>query len=359
MEPYKAKLLPIQYKLDKETIKLLGQANDKYGQYKSLLKMFKFDQKYFLDSLVLGESVRSSRIEGTQISQGDMYYINYYEQNDSIQEVINLKKMLEYATEKLHNSDFSIYMINSMHKILLSGVRGKDKSPGEIRTIQNYIGLKGLGKEGATFVPPVPEEVPMLLNNLLEYMNEIYDDEAFIKVAISHAQFESIHPYKDGNGRMGRALMTLQLAKIKNDEPILFLSEIIELYKANYYNALTECRNGNVDGFIRFFLQCVVDQCTRNIGRIEKINKVYDEDEEIIKRNIKGSIVLKMHPLMMKKIVFTPQEIAEELDVHINSILGILNKMIELKMIIKEKKKGTNRVTYRYIRIYDTFVEQL
>lgn len=359
MEPYKAKLLPIQYKLDRETIKLLGQANDKYGQYKSLLKMFKFDQRYFLDSLILGESVRSSRIEGTQISQDDMYYINYYEQNDNIQEVINLKKMLEYATEKLQKNNFSIHMINSMHKILLSGVRGKDKSPGEIRTIQNYIGLKGLGKEGATFVPPVPDEVPMLLDNLLEYMNDIYDDEAFIKVAISHVQFESIHPYKDGNGRMGRALMTLQLAKIKSDEPILFLSEIIELYKANYYNALTECRNGNVDGFIRFFLQCVVDQCTRNIGRIEKINKVYDEDEETIRQNIKGSVVLKMHPLMMKKIVFTPQEIAKELGAHINTILGILNKMIKLKMIIKEKKNGANRVTYRYIRIYDTFVEQL
>lgn len=359
MEPYKAKLLPIQYKLDRETIKLLGQANDKYGQYKSLLKMFKFDQRYFLDSLILGESVRSSRIEGTQISQDDMYYINYYEQNDNIQEVVNLKKMLEYATEKLQKNNFSIHMINSMHKILLSGVRGKDKSPGEIRTIQNYIGLKGLGKEGATFVPPVPDEVPMLLDNLLEYMNDIYDDEAFIKVAISHVQFESIHPYKDGNGRMGRALMTLQLAKIKNDEPILFLSEIIELYKANYYNALTESRNGNVDGFIRFFLQCVIDQCTRNIGRIEKINKVYDEDEEIIRQNIKGSVVLKMHPLMMKKIVFTPQEIAKELGVHINTILGILSKMIKLKMIIKEKKNGANRVTYRYIRIYDTFVEQL
>ena len=95
MEPYKAKLLPIQYKLDKETIKLLGKANDKYGQYKSLLKMFKFDQKYFLDSLVLGESVRSSRIEGTQISQDDIYYMNYKESNDSIQEVKNLKKYLK------------------------------------------------------------------------------------------------------------------------------------------------------------------------------------------------------------------------------------------------------------------------
>ncbi len=359
MEPYKAKRLPMSYKLDKETIKLLGQANDKYGQYKSLLKMFKFDQKYFLDSLVLGESIRSSRIEGTQISQDDMYYINYKESNDSIQEVRNLKTMLEYANEKLSNKNFSISMINSMHKILLSGVRGNDKSPGEIRTIQNYIGPRGLGKEGATFVPPIPEDVPLLLENLMEYMNNLYDDEPFIKVAISHVQFESIHPYKDGNGRMGRALMTLQLARLKDDAPILFLSEIIELFKANYYNSLNECRNGNVDGFIRFFLQCVVDQCTRNIGRIEKINRVYDEDEKTIKNAISGSLVLKMHPLMMKKIVFTASEMAEELGAHVNSINNILKRLVELNIVMKEKKEGTNRITYRYIRIYDTFVEQL
>lgn len=359
MEPYKAKMLPMSYKLDKETIKLLGQANDKYGQYKSLLKMFKFDQKYFLDSLVLGESIRSSRIEGTQISQDDMYYINYKESNDSIQEVRNLKTMLEYANEKLSNKNFSISMINSMHKILLSGVRGNDKSPGEIRTIQNYIGPRGLGKEGATFVPPIPEDVPLLLENLMEYMNNLYDDEPFIKVAISHVQFESIHPYKDGNGRMGRALMTLQLARLKDDAPILFLSEIIELFKANYYNSLNECRNGNVDGFIRFFLQCVVDQCTRNIGRIEKINRVYDEDEKTIKNAISGSLVLKMHPLMMKKIVFTVSEMAEELGAHVNSINNILKRLVELNIVMKEKREGTNRITYRYIRIYDTFVEQL
>ena len=359
MEPYKAKMLPMSYKLDKETIKLLGQANDKYGQYKSLLKMFKFDQKYFLDSLVLGESIRSSRIEGTQISQDDMYYINYKESNDSIQEVRNLKTMLEYANEKLSNKNFSISMINSMHKILLSGVRENDKSPGEIRTIQNYIGPRGLGKEGATFVPPIPEDVPLLLENLMEYMNNLYDDEPFIKVAISHVQFESIHPYKDGNGRMGRALMTLQLARLKDDAPILFLSEIIELFKANYYNSLNECRNGNVDGFIRFFLQCVVDQCTRNIGRIEKINRVYDEDEKTIKNAISGSLVLKMHPLMIKKIVFTASEMAEELGAHVNSINNILKRLVELNIVMKEKREGTNRITYRYIRIYDTFVEQL
>ena len=190
-------------------------------------------------------------------------------------------------------------------------------------------------------------------------MNNLYDDEPFIKVAISHVQFESIHPYKDGNGRMGRALMTLQLARLKDDAPILFLSEIIELFKANYYNSLNECRNGNVDGFIRFFLQCVVDQCTRNIGRIEKINRGYDEDEKTIKDAISGSLVLKMHPLMMKKIVFTASEMAEELGAHVNSINNILKRLVELNIVMKEKKEGTNRITYRYIRIYDTFVEQL
>lgn len=359
MEPYKAKFLPISYNLDKETIKLLGQANDMYGQYKALLKLFKFDQKYFLDSLVLGESIRSSRIEGTQISQDDMYYINYKEENETIKEVTNLKKMLDYANENFKNKRFSISLINSMHRILLSKVRGESKSPGEIRTIQNYIGPRGLGKEGATFIPPAPEEVPELLENLIAYMNEVYDEEPFIKAAISHVQFESIHPYKDGNGRMGRALITLQLAKLKDDEPILFLSEVIELFKANYYNALTECRNGNVESFIRFFLQCVIDQCSRNIGRIEKINQVYDEDEEIIKNSINGSIVLKLHPLMMKKIVFTSQEMAQELDVHINSIVSILNKLVDLNIVVKEKKEGTSRITYRYIRIYETFVEQL
>ncbi len=359
MEPHKLQKLPIPYKVDREIVRLLGQANDKYGQYKSLLKMFKFDQKYFLDSLVLGESIRSSRIEGTQISQDDMYYIDYKEPNDSIKEVKNLKKMLEYANAKLKDKDFSVDMINSMHKILLSGVRGENKSPGEIRSIQNYIGPIGLGKEGATYVPPIPEEVPELLDNLMDYMNDRFDEEAFIKVAISHIQFESIHPYKDGNGRLGRALMTLELAKLKDDEPILFLSEIIELFKANYYNALNECRSGNIEGFIKFFLQCVIDQCTRNIGRIENINKVYDEDEEIIKHNINGSIVLKMHPLMMKKIVFTAQEMSEELDVHINSINNVLSKLVELNIVAKEKKEGTNRTTYRYIRVYDIFASQL
>ena len=200
MEPFKAKKLPCEYGIDKELLSLISEANQKYGEYKSHLSNLEFDYRFFLDSILLNESLKSTQIEGTQISQDDMYYMDYKESNDSIKEVKNLKQMLEYANEKLKNRNFSVNMINSMHKILLSGVRGEDKSPGEIRDIQNYIGPRGLGKEGATFVPPIPEEVPELLDNLMEYMNNMYDEEAFVKVAISHVQFESIHPYKDGNG---------------------------------------------------------------------------------------------------------------------------------------------------------------
>ncbi len=359
MEPYKAQLLPLEYLLDKETIILLGKANEKYGHYKSLLNTFKFDQKYFLDALVLSESVRSSRIEGTQISQDEMYYLNYRESNDDFEEVKNLKKMLNYASKELKNKPFSLDIFNKMHKILLNGVRGKDKNPGVIRSTQNYIGLKGLGKEGATFIPPIPSEVPNLLDNLINYMNNLYDDETFIKAAISHIQFESIHPYNDGNGRLGRALITLQIAKQKEDEPILFLSEIIELYKSNYYNALTECRHGNYLTFIKFFLNCIIEQCNRNIGRISKINYVYNKDEEIINNNIGGSIIHRLHPLMLKKIVFTSNEIANELGIHINSVNRILKKLIDLKIIAKEKVYGTSKTTYRYIKIYETFVSIL
>lgn len=199
----------------------------------------------------------------------------------------------------------------------------------------------------------------LVRDNLINYMNNLYDDETFIKAAISHIQFESIHPYNDGNGRLGRALITLQIAKQKEDEPILFLSEIIELYKSNYYNALTECRHGNYLTFIKFFLNCIIEQCNRNIGRISKINYVYNKDEEIINNNIGGSIIHRLHPLMLKKIVFTSNEIANELGIHINSVNRILKKLIDLKIIAKEKVYGTNKTTYRYIKIYETFVSIL
>lgn len=225
MEPYKAKMMPLEYNLDKELLVLTSEANARYGEYKSLLQTLELDASYFLDSLILNESYKSTQIEGTQISQDEMFYLKYMDETDDKREIENLKKAIDYAYDNI-SSGISYEMVNDMHRILLDSVRGSEKTPGKIRTTQNWIGPRGCSIEGATFIPPVPEEVYGLLINLYEYMNNTYLDPLLVNVALSHAQFETIHAYKDGNGRLGRALIPVQMAYLDNTQPILFCRKL-------------------------------------------------------------------------------------------------------------------------------------
>ncbi len=354
MEPYQAKKLPLEYKIDKELLRLLAEANEKYGEYKSLLNTLEFDSKYFLDSVLLNESYKSTQIEGTQISQDEMYYLKYLEKTDDNLEIQNLKKTIEFAYDELSKQKvISIHLVNGMHEVLLKSVRGAEKTPGQVRTTQNWIGPRGVGMEGAIFIPPVPEDVNGLLNNLYEYMNDEFIDPLLINVAISHAQFETIHAYKDGNGRVGRALIPIQMAMLQDSKPILFLSEVIELYKPSYQRNLMESRRGNLAGLIKFFLQCVIDQCTSYINKINKIKEIYKEDMKKIE-SIRGNSVYKIMPVIMRQIVFTKKEVEEESGVSVNVVSNIINKLVEIEILVKDSsviKKG-----YRYQRIYEVFV---
>ena len=137
-----------------------------------------------------------------------------------------------YAFDRIQKGGkIDIGLVNDMHRIILDSVRGSEKSPGQIRTTQNWIGPRGAGIENATFIPPAPEEVYMLLQNLYDYMNDEFIDPILINVALSHVQFETIHAYRDGNGRLGRALIPVQMAMLDQSEPMLYMSEILELYK--------------------------------------------------------------------------------------------------------------------------------
>ena len=354
MGPYKAKKYPIEYKLDKDLLRLLSEANLKYGEYKTMLRTLEFDARYFLDSVLLTESYKSTQIEGTQISQDEMYYLKYMEKTDDNLEIQNLKKTIEYAYERIKvGENISMSLVNEMHKIILESVRGSEKNPGQIRTTQNWIGPRGVGIENATFVPPSPDEVYDLLINLYEYMNDEFVDPLLINVALSHVQFETIHAYRDGNGRVGRALIPVQMAMFDECEPILFLSEILELYKPSYQRNLMECRKGNVVGYIKFFLQCIIDQCNNYVCKINKIKTIYREDMKKIE-NIKGNSVYKIMPIIMKQIVFTKKEVEELSGVSNNTVSNIINKLVELGVIVKDStvmKKG-----YRYQRIYEIFV---
>ena len=144
MKPLEVDKLPIQYTIDKELISLIAEANLKYGEYKSNLKNSQFDSRFFLDSIILSESLKSTQIEGTQISQDDMYYLKYMPKTDDNLEIQNLKKVIEYSKKYLkENNKINIKFLNNIHKILLDSVRGNEKEPGKIRNIQNWIGPKG------------------------------------------------------------------------------------------------------------------------------------------------------------------------------------------------------------------------
>lgn len=354
MEPYKAKKMPLEYKIDKEMLRLISEANVKYGEYKSMLKTLEFDAGFFLDSVILNESYKSTQIEGTQISQDEMYYLKYMEKTDDNREIQNLKKTIEYATAYLQRGNQINYeLVNEMHRIILDSVRGAQKTPGRIRTTQNWIGPRGCTIDSATFIPPVPEEVYGLLINLYEYMNDEFTDPLLVNVALSHMQFETIHAYKDGNGRLGRALIPVQMAMLDESTPVLYMSEILELYKPSYQRNLMECRKGNVTGYIKFFLQCVIDQCNSYINKIERIKKIYREDMEKIKV-IKGNSVYRIMPVIMKQIVFTKKEVQEMSGVSVNVVSNIISQLVDLKIIIPDSaivKKG-----YRYQKIYEVFV---
>lgn len=354
MEPYKAKYMPLEYKIDKEMLRLIAEANVKYGEYKSLLNTLEFDAGFFLDSVILNESYKSTQIEGTQISQDEMYYLKYMEKTDDNQEIQNLKRTIEYASVYLRTGNPINYeLVNEMHKIILDSVRGSQKTPGKIRTTQNWIGPRGCSIEGAAFIPPIPEEVYGLLLNLYEYMNDEFVDPLLVNVALSHMQFETIHAYKDGNGRLGRALIPVQMSLLDNSTPILYMSEILELYKPSYQRNLMECRKGNVGGYIKFFLQCIVDQCNAYIYKLERIKTIYKEDMKTIEV-IKGNSVYRIMPIIMKQIVFTKKEVQELSGVSINVVTRILDQLVELGVIVPDStvvKKG-----YRYQKIYEVFV---
>lgn len=356
MIPAKVNKLPISYNIDKELLKLVAEANEKYGEYKTKLKNSKIDSKFFLDSVILNDSFKSTQIEGTQVSADDMYYLKYMSNTDDNLEIQNLKKVVDYAKEYLKtNNEINTKFVNDIHKILLDSVRGNEKDPGKIRNIQNWIGPKGCSIEEVTYVPPIPEEVPILLDNLFKYMNDLYVDPIFINMAISHSQFESIHAYRDGNGRLGRVLIPIQLANLTKEEPILFLSEVIELYKPSYYKLLNESRKGNMLGFIKFFLQCIIEQCNNYVAKITRIEKIYEKDMGKISI-LKSNAVYRIMPIITRQIIFTKKEIEEESGLSRNTVSRIIDKLVELGILVLDSTHI--KLGYKYQEIYNVFVSK-
>lgn len=358
MEPYKAKKLPFNYSSNSELYKLLCETEEIYGEYKGYLRSMEYDYRSFLECAFISDNYYSFKMDGMKYTKDYMFHFPYLIENNEVIQFNNLKKGLYYGVSELSKGKLDIDFLNKINKILFLNCKKNNstKGSGKFRKIQNFILKPGLAGSSVSFIPPVYSDVNELMKNLIEYVNN-NDDQFLISSIITHYQFEKIHPYVSGNGKIGRLLFALQFSYYKHEPPLLFISESLEKLKNTYFTMLSGEAMEDIDKFIKIFLQCIINQCSINIKKIKVLNSIYKKDYSSFKTLIGGSTIYKIYPIIVKKIVFTTAEIVNESKLHINSVNKVLNKLVAEGILIKEKKKDTNRVTFCYKKMYDVFIE--
>jgi len=272
---------------DMELLHLLGQADRQLGRL-DMFSKYTPNLEMFIQMHVIKEATQSSKIEGTKTNIEDALMDLALSQVDDWTEVQNYIAAMNYGMERLQQLPFSSRLIKETHAILLKGTRGEQKHPGNFRTSQNWIG--GATIADAIFVPPVHTSIADLMSDMEKFAhNETEYFPELLKIALIHYQFETIHPFLDGNGRVGRLFITLYLvSKGILTQPILYLSDFFEKNRSNYYDNLMNTRlHNNITQWFKFFLVGVIETATKGISTFDQLLRLQKVSE--IKINTLGS----------------------------------------------------------------------
>jgi Fic family protein len=295
------------------------------------------------------EALSSSRIEGTRISLSDYFLTEAkgIEKEDlEATEVGNYLKSMNYALKNIEKEPINAELIKEMHKILMRGVRGNELIPGNFRPVQNWIGPKNTKIQDATFVPPPKDEVERLINELIDYLNKYDETPLLIKCALMHYQFETIHPFCDGNGRIGRALIALYLCKKnKISKPLLYASDYFEKHRREYYEILLNTnKTGNFENWIKFFLEAIKVQSEDALERTIKIQKLREKYQEKTKNHKQAINLLNLVDLLFMNPFIRINQIAKQLKITYPTAKKAVQNLIKLNILKPATDKERNKL---------------
>lgn len=341
-----------QWQVDSmEVLQLLGQADRELGRLDMYSKYIP-NIDLFISMHVLKEATQSSKIEGTQTNMEDALLdkedIPLDKRNDW-EEVQNYIQAMESAVSRLNELPFSSRLIRETHQILMQGVRGEKKQPGEFRNSQNWIG--GTSINDAVFIPPVQSSVPELLSDIEKF---IHNEEIFfpelLKIALVHYQFETIHPFLDGNGRVGRLLIPLYLvSKGILAKPILYLSDFFENHRQLYYDNLMKVRSkSDINQWFKFFLVGIIETTKKGISTFDNILQLQKQTDIALQSlGSRAANAQKITNYLYQKPLINAEKVAGISGISMPSAYKLIGALEEID-ILKEVTGGQRKRVYRF-----------
>lgn len=347
---------------DMELMDLLSRADTALGRLDGSADVLP-NPELFVAMYVKKEAVLSAQIEGTQASLDDLLV---FEANmpvkgieAHIEEIVNYIRALYYGFDRLSSLPLSLRLIKELHSEILKGTRGSEKSPGELRESQNWIGPSGCNLEEATFVPPPPHEVKKAMGDLELFLRDESPMPILVRAALAHAQFETIHPFLDGNGRMGRLLITFLLCWhgiLKH--PLLYLSYYLKKNRAEYYERLQAVRDDDDwEGWVRFFLNGVVQISEQATETARNIHSLHETHRQIIQDRLKVSTNgLRLLDSLYKNPIISASKVADNLEISYQAANNLVSIFVEKGLLVETTGQARNR-TFRYESYWKLFEE--
>ena len=311
----------------------------------------------FVSMYVRKEALLSSQIEGTQCTLEDILNPLIEENtNRDVSDVVNYIRATEFALERLKTLPLCNRLIKETHAVLLESVRGQEKNPGEFRYSQNWIGGQGSTLKNARYIPPNPEDMLTAMSDFEKYINSDDTLDPLIQAALIHYQFETTHPFLDGNGRVGRLLITLFLMeKDILSTPALYISYYLKMNRIEYYDRMTQVRRtGDYEQWISFFLQAFADSAEDAIHTIDRLTALHDKSTKLFDSLTKRqrTSVLKVFSYLESNPIIDIQKTATTLEMSYNTVSKVVSILIEDGILKQTDKSGKAKI-YSYTEYLD------